>query len=78
LKIQAGGARVVRLWGVVMGRLELMLRRAVMVRRREVFIFGVVWWLVVVVVVGVVVVVVVVVVGEDWSLSRWDDGLVGV
>ena len=57
---------MVRLWGVVMGRLELMLRRAVMVRRREVFIFGVVWWLVVVVV------------GEDWSLSRWDDGLVGV
>jgi hypothetical protein len=37
------------LWGVVVGRLELRPRRAVMVRRREVFIFGVVWWLVVVV-----------------------------
>jgi hypothetical protein len=37
------------LWGVVVGRLELRPRRAVMVRRREVFIFGVIWWLVVVV-----------------------------
>jgi hypothetical protein len=40
LKVQAGDSRAVRLWGVVVGRLELRLRRVVVVRRREVFIFG--------------------------------------